>query len=172
MSRRLYLLRHAKSSWEDPALADHDRPLAGRGRRAATAVAAHIATHALVPDLVLCSTSARTRETYQRIESALAGAPVLFERGVYAASADDLLARLRMVPDQVTSVLVIGHNPGLEDLALLLARPSLERDSLQTKFPTAALATLDLTGSHWSELGRDCANLTAFVRPRDLGAAR
>ncbi len=168
MTRRLYLLRHAKSSWKDPALADHDRPLAGRGRRAAAAVADHMAERQAVPELVLCSTALRTRETYERLEAALEGAPVHYERRLYAASADDLLERLRTVPDPISSVLLIGHNPGIEELALQLARPSPDRDNLHAKFPTAALATLKLTSSRWSELELGCACLIAFVRPRDL----
>ena len=168
MTRRLYLLRHAKSSWEDPALVDHDRPLAGRGRRAAAAIADHLAEHQIVPEFVLCSTAVRTRETYERIETVLAGAPVHYERGLYAASDDDLLERLRSVPDEFGSVLLIGHNPGIEDLALRLARPSPERDKLVAKFPTAALATLEFTGSGWAELEPGCATLTAYVRPRDI----
>jgi phosphohistidine phosphatase len=168
MTRRLYLLRHAKSSWKNPALADHDRPLAGRGRRAAAALADHMAEHQIVPEFVLCSTALRTRETYERLEAVLEGAPVLYERRMYAASADDLLELLRTVPDQISSVLLIGHNPGIEELGLQLARPSPERDNLQAKFPTAALATLELTSSRWYELGPGCASLIAYVRPRDL----
>ena len=87
---------------------------------------------------------------------------------LYAASADDLLELLRTVPEQISSVLLIGHNPGLEELGLQLTRPSPERDNLQAKFPTAALATLELTSSRWDELGPGCASLIAYVRPRDL----
>jgi phosphohistidine phosphatase len=168
MIRRLYLLRHAKSSWKEPALADHDRPLAGRGRRAAAAIAEHMAEHQFVPELVLCSTALRTRETYERLEAALKGPPVRYERRLYAASADDLLELLHTVPDRISTVLLIGHNPGIEELALQLARPSPERDNLQAKFPTAALATLELTGSRWSEIEPGCASVIAYVRPRDL----
>src|SRR4051812_21666566 len=168
MTRRLYLLRHAKSSWKDPAIADHDRPLAGRGRRAAAAMADHMVEHRIVPELVLCSTAVRARETYERLEAPLAGVPVHYERRLYAASADDLLERLRTVPDLISLVLLIGHNPGLEDLALQLARPSPERDNLQAKFPTGALAALTVTGARWSELEPGCATLIAYLRPRDL----
>jgi phosphohistidine phosphatase len=168
MTRRLYLLRHAKSSWKDPGLADRDRPLAGRGRRAAAALAVHLAEQQILPELVLCSTAVRTRETYERLAAALGTAPVRYERRLYAASADDLLELLRTMPDQFATALVIGHNPGLEDLALLLARPSPERDNLQAKLPTGALATLELTSASWSRLEPGCASLIAYVRPRDL----
>lgn len=166
MTCRLYLLRHAKSSWDDPSAADHDRPLAARGRRAAAVMADHMAEQRVRPDLVLCSTSVRTRETYERVEAVLGGAPVHYERGLYAASAHSLLERLRTVPDDIGSVLMIGHNPGLEELALHLARPSAERDEIAQKFPTAALATLELT--RWSELEPGGGTLVAYVRPRDL----
>lgn len=130
-------------------------------------MAGHLASHPLVPDLVLCSTALRSRQTCERLAPALAGAPVRYERRIYAASADDLLARVQALPDTVTSVLLIGHNPGLEDLALRLARPAPERDRLAAKFPTGALATLEAT-TLWSALGPGCATLTAYVRPRDL----
>lgn len=162
---RLYLLRHAKSSWDDPSLTDHDRPLARRGRRAAKAMAAHLARHDIVPELVLCSTAVRTRQTS---EAVLAGAPVLYERELYEARAADLLDRVRRVPDSIGSVLLIGHNPGTEELALWLSRPSPERDEVAVKFPTGALATLELDGASWSGLVPGRASLTAFVRPRDL----
>jgi phosphohistidine phosphatase len=168
MSTRVYLLRHAKSSWKHPELADHDRPLAGRGRRAAAAMAHHMAEHQLVPDLVLCSTALRTRETYEQIEAAVASAPVRYERHLYGATADDLLERLHALPDQITSVMLIGHNPALQELALQLARSSPERDELNAKFPTAALATLQLASSNWRDLQPGAATLIAYVRPRDL----
>jgi len=168
MSRRLYLLRHAKSSWKHPELADHDRPLAGRGRSAAVAMADYMAEQKIVPELVLCSTAVRTRETYERIEAGLARAPVRYERRLYGASADDLLECLRGVPDEVRSVLMIGHNPAIEEFAIQLARPSPERDDLEAKFPTAALATLELAGSCWRDLQPGRATLIAYVRPRDL----
>jgi phosphohistidine phosphatase len=164
--KRLYLLRHAKSSWKDTSLPDHDRPLAGRGRRAAKAMARHLRGRGIEPDLVLCSSAQRARETLERIEPALGGADVRVEDDLYGAGAPDLLARLRSVPEGVESVMLIGHNPALQDLALDLARPSSTADELAAKYPTAALATLEL--SSWHELGHGAAALTALVRPRDL----
>jgi phosphohistidine phosphatase len=119
--KRVYLLRHAKSSWKHPELPDHDRPLAGRGRRAAKAIVRHMRAQEFVPELVLCSTARRARETLERIEPALGRAPVRVERELYGASARELLARLRRLPDDVGSVLVIGHNPGMHELAVELA---------------------------------------------------
>jgi phosphohistidine phosphatase len=165
--RRLYLLRHAKSSWKDTSLPDHDRPLAGRGRRAAKKIARHLREQGIEPELVLCSSAQRARATLERIESALGAPAVRVEGELYAASAPALLVRLRGVPDNVESVLLIGHNPGLQDLALDLARPSPSVDELAAKYPTAALATLELSAS-WGELDHGTAELVDLVRPREL----
>lgn len=166
--KRLYLLRHAKSSWKDTSLPDHDRPLAGRGRRAAKAIARHMREHGVEPELVLCSTARRARETLDRIASALGSPTVRVESELYAASAPALLERLRGIPDTVESVMVIGHNPGLQELALELARPASAASELAAKYPTGALATLAFDASSWQELGRDTAELVELVRPRDL----
>ena len=165
MSHRLYLLRHAKSSWDHPELADHDRPLAKRGRRATKALARYLREHEIAPELVLCSTARRARETLERIEPALGTPSVRYESELYAASAGALLERLREVPDEVSSVMLIGHNPGIEELAHGLAGPAPE---LGAKFPTGALAMLTLTGARWRDLDRGGARLVGFVRPRDL----
>jgi phosphohistidine phosphatase len=148
MSRRLYLLRHAKSSWDDSELADHDRPLAPRGIRAAAAIAGYLREHEIQPALVLCSTARRTRETYERL--GLDG-PVRYEPRIYGASAAELRELVRALPDELESVMLIGHNPAIEEL------------SGEPKFPTGALAVLEL--DDWSASG---ATLVAFVRPRDL----
>jgi phosphohistidine phosphatase len=150
--RRLYLLRHAKSSWDDPGLADHDRPLAPRGRRAAKAIGRHLRDQGIEPELVLCSSAARARETLER-----AGLSGQIEEGLYGAGASALLARLHRVPGEVASVMLIGHNPGMQELAFRLG-------GLEDKFPTAALATFECSG--WRELER--AELVDYVKPRDL----
>jgi phosphohistidine phosphatase len=166
--KRLYLLRHAKSSWEDPGLADHDRPLAPRGRRATKLVAKHLRREGLAPAFVLCSPAARTRETLECIAPALGDeVPVQVERELYGASDGDLLERLRAIPDTVESVMLIGHNPAVQGLALNLAGSGRELESVERKYPTGALATLTFKGS-WRELGPDAAKLVGFVRPRDL----
>ena len=166
--KRLYLLRHAKSSWDDSSLPDHDRPLAGRGRRASKAIARHLREEDIKPDLVLCSSARRARETLDRLEKALSASTVQVEDDLYAASASQLLDRVRRVPDGVESVMLIGHNPGLQELALDLARASATADELAAKYPTAALATLEFSASSWRELDNGAADLVALVCPRDL----
>jgi phosphohistidine phosphatase len=166
--RTLYLLRHAKSSWDDPGLRDHDRPLAPRGRRAAETIARHLGEEGIAPELVLCSSSRRTRETLDRIAEALGdGVDVEIERELYAASAQELLQRLHAVHDGVGSVMLIGHNPGIEHLALTLAPKGEGVAEMRRKYPTGALATLDFEGS-WRELAPGSAELAAFVKPKRL----
>jgi phosphohistidine phosphatase len=166
--KRLYLLRHAKSSWKDTSLPDRDRPLAARGRRAAKAIARHLREQGIEPELVLCSTARRARETLDRIEPALVTPAIQVEGDLYAASADALLERIRSVPDTVESVMLIGHNPGLQELALALARRSDTVRELEAKYPTAVLATLMVLVESWQELDRETAELVALVRPRDV----
>lgn len=166
--RRLFLLRHAKSSWDEPGLADHDRPLAPRGRRATKVIAEHMRWKRITPELVVCSSARRTRQTLTRIAPALGDdVDVRIEPELYAASATELLKLLREVPDEVDSVMLIGHNPGIQDIALILARPAPELGRVQHKFPTAALATLEFDG-RWRELEPGGAELTSFVRPKEL----
>lgn len=169
MRRTLFLLRHAKSSWDDPTLADVDRPLAQRGRRACRLVAGHLRRERVVPGLVLCSPAARTRETLERIAPAFERRPeVRTEDALYGAGYADLLARLHEVRDTVDSVLVIGHDPAIRDLALRLTG---DAKPLEGKFPTAALATLEFTGG-WGALAPGTAELVAFVTPKDLETSR
>jgi phosphohistidine phosphatase len=163
-SKQLELLRHAKSSWADPDLADHDRPLNARGRAAAALVGRHMHQQTPPPDLVLCSSATRTRQTLQLLELG-ADAQVRFEDELYGAGAAGLLARLKAVPTSVGAVLLIGHNPGLEDLTRLL-----DRDGLTSvhKFPTAALAVLAFDIGAWNELAPGTGHLATFFTPRDL----
>ena len=168
VTRTLYLLRHAKSSWDDPALADHERPLASRGRRDAKRVGEHLRALGVEPELVLCSSSVRTRETLELLLPAIGRSAVGYEAGLYGASREELLARIRSVPDEVASLMLIGHNPGMEDLTLALAWSGDELARVRDKFPTAALATLTLTTS-WSRLAPGDAVLESYVVPKQLG---
>lgn len=163
----LFLLRHAKSSWAEPTLPDRERPLAQRGRRDAKRIAKHLVRLGFEPELVLCSSAVRTRETLELVRPALGTSKVLFEDGLYAASSDELLARIRLVPEALASVMLIGHNPGLQQLALVLASSGDELPRLETKFPTAALATLAVAKT-WSRLDPADAILTAYIVPKQL----
>jgi phosphohistidine phosphatase len=169
--RRLILLRHAKSAWPD--VADHERPLAGRGRRAAPAAGRWLRESGHVPDLVLCSTARRARETWQLAEEELGAHPrTTFEERVYGASATELLELARQTPPGVRSLMIVGHEPSMSALTLELADDdggaALAR--VRTKFPTAAIAVLAFTGS-WPELGPGQAQLADFVVPGEPGSA-
>jgi phosphohistidine phosphatase len=129
-------------------------------------MAKYLRDEGIVPELVLCSPSKRTRETLERLGLG-DGTEVRIEDELYAASAGELLGALHEVPDAFESVMVIGHNPGMERLALELAAGGDELDRMREKFPTAALATLELDGS-WSELAPGGAELVSFVKPKEL----
>ncbi|MDQ6607318.1 MAG: histidine phosphatase family protein [Actinomycetota bacterium] len=172
--KRLFVLRHAKSSWGDPVLEDHDRPLAPRGRKAAKLLAAHVRLTEIEPALILCSASRRTRETLQCV---LPDREALIEDELYNASGKELIARLQRVPGELTSVMVIGHSPAVQMLVLKLAGAEGRGDGarradsalrqVERKFPTGALATLAFDRD-WAELAPGCARLIDYVRPRAL----
>jgi phosphohistidine phosphatase len=172
-AKQLFVLRHAKSSWDDPGIDDHDRPLAPRGRRAVQLLGQHIRANAIAPSLILCSSSRRTRET---LEGTSPPGQVLIEPELYGASAGTLLERVRQVRPDTPAVMVIGHNPALQMLVLRLAAADAHPDddgdlaTVQRKFPTGALATLTFDCA-WSELSPGAARLTALVRPKDLNLA-
>jgi phosphohistidine phosphatase len=166
VSRRLVLVRHAKSDW--PEVYDHERPLAARGRRTAPAVGTWLRTHDLVPDLVVCSTARRARETWDLVAGTLGGAvEVRFDEQVYDADVPELLEVVHDLPDTAATVLLVGHNPGFHELALTLAGTgegdALER--LRGKFPTAAVAVLSHAGP-WPVLDVGVAVLAEFAVPR------
>ncbi len=170
--RRLHLLRHAKSSRDDVSVADHDRPLAPRGRAATAALADHFARVGFRPELVLCSTARRALETLDGVRAALpADLVVSVEERLYGVTAEALLRRVRQLPDAVASVVLVGHNPGFEDLARGLAGHGASDllARLRAKYPTGGFATLALPES-WSTLDWGEATLEEFVVPRDLRA--
>ncbi len=169
--KTLYIMRHAKSAWDDPHLTDFDRPLAPRGRRAAPRIAEFMREHSHVPDLVLCSAACRARHTWERMAPVLGkDIPLLLEVGLYMAGAEDWLVRLRRVEENVSSVLAIGHNPGLQRLAVAMSGDG-NRDllgAMRSKYPTAALAVLEFENVCWQDLRTGGANLLRFVVPRAL----
>ncbi|RAU21042.1 histidine phosphatase family protein [Paramagnetospirillum kuznetsovii] len=169
--RKLFLLRHAKSSWDDPGLDDIDRPLSERGRAAAHAMADFMVRQKIRPALVLVSTSKRTRATWDCIEPRMEGVSASIEDCIYEASRGDLLHRLRKVDDHMASVLLVGHNPGIGRLAETLVGHSGEPEALErmaAKFSTGALAEIELDIGHWGEMEAGSGSLVRFVRPKDI----
>ena len=169
--KTLYLLRHAKSSWDDEALDDFDRPLDQRGVDAAPRVAAFMKKEGWIPDTILCSAARRARETMELVAPVLGvdDAPGI-ERELYMAEPETMLERLRTLPDSSRSVLMIGHNPSHELLAKMLAgdgkKKALKR--LRKKYPTGALAVLTFATERWAEITEGNGFLEAFVRPKDV----
>lgn len=169
----LHLLRHAKSSWTDEALDDHDRPLSKRGRRDADAIARHLADQGGTPDLVLSSTAVRARATLASLLERLKPRRVLLDRALYLAPGAALLEYLRNTDENMGSALLVGHNPGLHELALLLADPDspVVPPPLSGKFPTGALASFRFAPA-WRRLKPRTASLIAYVTPRELAERR
>lgn len=166
--RRLVVLRHAKSAWPLD-VADHERPLAPRGRRDAPAAGRALAEADCLPDLALCSTAVRARRTWE-LAAAEWGTPppVRYDRRLYAASPAGLLAVAHEVPAEMETLLLIGHNPGLEELVLALADDGLDDtlERVRTKFPTSAIAVLSWYGTTWRALTPGTALLTSMTVPR------
>lgn len=167
--KQLLLLRHAKSSWDDPDLDDFDRPVADRGLKAARLMGRELAARDWLPELALVSPALRTRDTWRLVAAELPVHPrVAFAEALYEASAADILGQVHKADPSSGCLVVVGHNPGLENLARQLAAPTSEikaRKRLEEKFPTAALARFVFEG-HWSDLSS--ARLTHCLRPKDL----
>ncbi|AWK86914.1 SixA phosphatase family protein [Azospirillum thermophilum] len=170
--KTLFLLRHAKSSWDSPGSGDHDRPLAPRGEKAAPLVGSYLRKHHAHIDLVLCSTAVRAVETGRRVLSAMGAPtpPVEHERGLYLCGAHTLLERVRDVPDSVTGLMVIAHNPDLYELTqeLVGEGEAALRHAVADKFPTGACAVILFQTLHWRDLDLGAGRLVDFVQPRKL----
>ncbi|MDX2605994.1 histidine phosphatase family protein [Streptomyces caniscabiei] len=166
--RRLIVVRHAKSAWP-VGVPDHERPLAPRGRRDAPAVGRALAEADCLPDLAVCSTAVRARQTWE-LTAAEWGTPppVRHDARVYAAEVPELLDVVRETPDRVRTLLLVGHNPGLEELVLDLAGDALDDalDDVRAKFPTSAIAFLSWHGETWSALAPGTALLTDMIVAR------
>lgn len=167
--RTLLLLRHAKSDWSDPALDDHDRPLAPRGLRATARIGSYLRKRGALPPLVLASSAARTLDTARRVAASWEPR-IETDGGLYLADAERMLARVRAAPDDADPLMVVGHFPGIHDLARQLRRPPEDGadDPLAGKFPTGGLAVLAFDAGRWAEIEPGTGHLEAFVRPRDL----
>ena len=167
---QLLLLRHAKSSWDDPKLADRDRPLSKRGRRAAAAMRKAMLDLGLTPNVVLVSPSRRTLETLAALEPWDDTPLVEQVEALYLATAPQLLTILHGVNETVRSLMLIGHNPGMHELAVLLASTSVASDAtrrMTTALPTAALAEFSVA-TQWQQLDAAGTRLVRFLTPRDL----
>ncbi|MFN6934496.1 MAG: SixA phosphatase family protein [Tsuneonella sp.] len=165
--KRLGLLRHAKSDWDDIGQRDFDRGLNGRGRKGARLIGAHIAAEAPAFDLVLASPAERVKAT---LVEGMPDQPVRYDPRIYLADIETLLDVLREAGN-AESVLLVGHNPGMQDVLLALVAPASENelfDEAAVKFPTAAFALLELDIDTWANLKRECGRIVQFSRPRDL----
>lgn len=171
MPKQLLLLRHAKSSWDDASLKDFDRPLSSRGIKAAPRMGKYIHKNNLLPDLILCSTAVRTRETLDLASQKWKVAvPVEYTDSLYLANAQQILEQIYQQDDDVDTLMVVGHNTGMELLAELLIRntESPLTEALRSKFPTAALAVYKCKLKSWQDLAYRSAKLVDFVTPRSL----
>ncbi len=170
--RLLYLLRHAKSNWDELGLPDAERPLAKRGRKAAKLMAKHLRRAGIEPAVVLCSPAKRAKETLALVAPAFDNASVIFDQRIYEASYQTLLACLAELPAEAGSALLLGHNPGLDRLAAYLMDEHGDdraTERLHEKFPTSALAVLS-TEADWRGMRAGCCRLEDFIRPTDLDA--
>ncbi len=176
MTRQLLLLRHAKSSWDDPSLADHERPLSKRGRKAAAAMRAFMRAEGFItPDLALVSAARRARETFDALGPWSKAPQVELLATLYQASAAEMLEILREAPQSIGCILLVGHNPGLMELALLLAGSDAttagEAKRMASAYPTGGLARFELDGP-WSKIEKGAGRLAGFTIPRELKGPR
>lgn len=166
--KRLGLLRHAKSEWDDMSLRDFDRGLNARGRKGAKLMGDHIRRQGGAWSIVLASPAERVKLT---LEASGLDLPVRYEEAAYLADSATLIQLLADCSDDDDAVLLIGHNPGLQELALDLVAPDAENDlfsEVLQKYPTAAFAVLELDIESWSDLAHGCGRIVHFARPRDL----
>lgn len=169
--KRLTLLRHAKSTWDDPVARDFDRPLNRRGRKAARRIGQEMQALGLRFDAVIASPAVRVKETLADVEQGYGrDLPVTFEQAVYLASPETLLDLVRAADDGAASLLLVGHNPGLESLAIDLTQGGPLRAQVAQKYPTATLAEISLECASWRDIASGTGSLDRFIRPRDLDA--
>ena len=165
------LLRHAKSSWDDPVERDLDRPLNAKGRRAAVTIGRHMKEAGLAYDAVLASPAVRVLETLDGVEEGY-GRPLspALDRRIYMASGETLLDLVQEADADAERLLIVGHNPGLEDLVFLFVPEgeSAHRDAIDVKYPTATLCEIRFDVDDWDSVRSGTGSIAAFVRPRDL----
>ncbi len=171
VSKRLILLRHAKSAWEDQDIADFDRPLSSRGRKAAPLVGAYLARAGYLPELILCSSALRAAETLDLVVAGWPTQPtVRKQKSLYLAMPREMLKRVQAAGGTLGSVMLVGHNPGIADLANWLCHDGDpdSRAALSRKFPTGAIAVIDFDVEDWREVDADTGRLVAFMTPRQV----
>jgi phosphohistidine phosphatase len=171
--RRLMLLRHAKSEWSKPGQRDHDRVLAARGREAAPHIGKYMATHGLIPDLVVCSTATRARETWDLVVEALKPTPkVVHDERIYDNRPDTLMDVIHETNPEIHVLLLVGHNPSFHALGELLAATgdTESRQRLREKFPTSGLAVIDFAVDAWDRVHPHSGRLDRMITPRLLDA--
>jgi len=167
--KTLYLLRHVKSDWDDASLDDFDRPLSKRGQRAGQQMRNYFAGHDVKPQLVLCSSARRTLATWDLVRPAISPPPRFKAlESLYLAPPNRILAILRRLPEGCEAVMVIGHNPGIAQLAILLASEGRGLGRMREKYPTGALAVLTLDIAGWSDIRGGHGRLVSFTAPADL----
>ena len=168
--RTLYVLRHAKSDWGDSSLRDFDRPLNGRGWKAAKAIGREMRERELAPDLVLVSPAARTIETLARVQEGYGGKFKAVEtRSIYLAETETLLDLVRGAPADADRLMIVGHNPGMHELVVALSEgPQDLRNEAADKFPTGALAEISFDVRDWVNVAPGTGRIRSFLKPRDL----
>ena len=170
--KTLGLFRHAKSDWHDRRLRDFDRPLNDRGRKGAALMGQHIIAHGIRWQRIISSPAVRAAETIELAgEAAGIAFPINWDRRIYLASSATLIDLLREMDDTLSNVVMIGHNPGLEDVIFDLVPDdgsSPLRDVVEEKFPTAAFAVLEMDIERWADIRDGCARMVYLKRPRDL----
>lgn len=169
---RLYLLRHAKSAWPE-GVSDHDRPLAPRGREAAPRMGIFMRQEGYLPNRIIVSTALRTQQTFALLNEKLSGPEPVFTNAVYGARAEELLQLVRQVSAANSALLLVGHNPGMEDLTHWLldekASNPAAMQALALGYPTAALAIFQFKTEDWANISKSSGNLRQFITPRILG---
>ncbi len=168
--KSLTLLRHAKSGWDDPVSRDFDRPLNPRGRRAARTVAREMKAQGLAFDRVLASPARRVMETLEEVAAGYGAIQPDYDQRLYLASTATLLEIVQAIPDEIERLLLVGHNPGLEELALCLSRRDEAglRGEVEVKYPTGTVAEIALPVERWAEVSEGKGRIERFIRPRDL----
>jgi len=169
--KSLAILRHAKSSWDEPQTADFDRPLNDRGLKAARRMGRELKKRGVEFDLVLASTAVRVRETLEGVQEKLGSdATICFERDIYLASEEALVEIVRGIPETAHAPLLVGHNPGLQQLIVALTRDDSNglRKRVEAKLATAALVRIELPAEKWSEVEPGSGIIVELIVPKEL----